>query len=275
MSSNSFVFICICSLLLNCKNDRHKEMAEPTDEATEKPNFKNKGHQLIYNMVQKVGDYHQLKDKRDVSYTYTYTTPDGKRDISEEKYIFDDELSYGKYTTHQRTLPELEGIIEQGYDGETYWLKHKGELVDDEAALKRVAFNRPTNFYWFTMMQKLLDPGLNYEYLGETTIDSADYDIVKITFDSTYNKPKDIYQVYINKETSLIDQFLFTVADFNLMSPKLMQVEYTDVGGILIPSKRQYKDSTWDAEVTDAPWIYVAWTDINFGNGLTIEQFQK
>ena len=53
--------------------------------------FKNKAHELVYNMVQKVGSYEQLKAKKDVIYTYTYTTPDSRVDISTEKYLFEDE----------------------------------------------------------------------------------------------------------------------------------------------------------------------------------------
>ena len=54
------------------------------------------------------------------------------------------------------------------------------------------------------MMQKLLDPGLVYEYLGEEIINNKRYELVKITFASADGKPKDTYQIYINKETSLV-----------------------------------------------------------------------
>jgi hypothetical protein len=238
--------------------------------------FQNRGHELVFQTVNKVGDYATLRKKKDVIYTYTYQTPDGKADVSTEKYLFDGELSYGFYQQHERTFPDLEGDIEQGYDGSEYWLKHNGTLLEDPDRLKRVAFNRPTNFYWFAMFQKLLDPGLNYEYLGEKTSEGINYDVVKVSFDSPDGKPTDIYQLYINKTTALTDQFLFTVADFGVMEPPyLMQLEYEKVDGMLIPSKRQYKKSTWDAEVSDAPWISVNWSDIKFDNGLSVEDFKK
>lgn len=246
-----------------------------TKESVAAPEFENKGQQLVYDMVQKVGDYKSLRAKNDVVYTYTYQTPDGKTDISTEKYLFDGELSYGAYERHERTLPNLEGLIEQGFDGRTYWLKHKGVALNNEKYLKRVAFNRPTNFYWFTMMQKLLDPGVNYEYLKEATIDGTGYDVVKISFTSDDDKPTDIYQLYINKKTGLVDQFLFTVADFGVLeTPNLMTLEYEEVDGILLPTKRLYKKSTWNAEVSDAPWIKVTWSDMKFNNGLTKEDFK-
>ena len=262
------VLVLIC-LFASCKNDNQGQ------SSLNVPEFQNKGHELVFNMVTKVGDYNKLIEKHDVTYTYTYSTPDGKTNISTEKYIFDGEYSYGEYIQHEKTLPQLEGIIEQGYDGKEYWLKHNGEISTDESILKKVAFNRPTNFYWFTMMQKLLDPGLNYEYVGEKSINDNDYDIVKITFNSENQEPKDIYQLYINKKTSLVDQFLFTIVDFDIMTPKLMQVEYDEIEGVLIPTKRQYKNSTWDADIFDEPWVNATWTDIKFNTGITEKDFKK
>lgn len=266
----------LCLLLFSCGNRGSKDSTneqQPQQETT--PKFQNKAHELVYNMVQKVGTYTDLLEKKDVVYTYTYITPKNEKDISTEKYLFDGELSYGNYQQHERTLNQFEGPIEQGYDGENFWLKHQGEFIQDDEAMKRVKFNRPTNFYWFTMMQKLMDPGLNYEQLAEDTVDNKIYDVVKITFESQNEKPTDIYQLYINKETGLVDQFLFTVADFGkIETPLLMQLEYEEVDGFLIPTKRKYKLSTWDAEVTEAPWIHVNWTDIKFNNGLTKEDFQ-
>lgn len=236
--------------------------------------FQNKGHELVYKMTQKVGTYQDLQDYKDVSYTYTYTTPDGKSDVSQEKYIFDGELSYGDYVKHERTLSDLEGRVEQGYDGSTFWLKQDGKSLDDEKGLKRVTFNRKTNFYWFTMMQKLLDPGLNYEYIKEDTINGKIYDIVKVSFDSKEGKPTDIYQLYINQETLLVDQFLFTVMDFGVADPLLMKVEYEKVGKILIPASRKYTKADWEGKNLNDDWIIVSWTDIKFNTGMTKERFE-
>lgn len=261
----------------SCKNENSQESKKNIDETPVRNvvKFKNKGHELVYYMVQKVGDYGLLSKKKDVVYTYTYKTPNGATDVSTEKYLFDGELSYGAYKKHERTLNNYVGLIEQGYDGEAYWMKHQGEIIEDKMALKKVAFNRPTNFYWFAMMQKLLDPGLIYSYLGEKKIDGEDYDIVKVTFESQNNTPKDIYQLYINKETLLVDQFLFTVVDFNKMDPLLMRVKYENIEGILIPTKREYKASDWQAEVNDKPWVEVTWSDIKFNNNLKRSDFKK
>jgi hypothetical protein len=259
-----------------CKNTNKNEVKKVVIQKDTLNNFSNEGHQIIYNMVQKVGNYQQLRAKKDVVYTYIYTTPDGKTDISTEKYIFDGELSYGNYTKHERTLPNLKGSLEQSFDGNEYWLRANGKLVNDSEALMRVKFNRPTNFYWFTMFQKLLDPGLIYEYLGEKSSDNSNFDVVKVSFESENQKPTDIYQLYINKETGLVDQFLFTVADFGVIeTPYLMQVSYEKIDDFLIPTERKYKKSTWDAEITDAPWIFVNWKNIRFNTNLERKLFLK
>lgn len=261
---------------VSCTSASKKEVKSEVAQEEGSVNFQNKGHELIFKMVEKVGDYQKLRSKKDVVYTYTYTTPDGKEDISTEKYIFDGELSYGEYKKHARTLPQLEGTMEQGYDGTNYWLRVNGELVNDTSAIKRVMFSRPTNYYWFTMFQKLLDPGLRYEYLGEKQINHKNFDVVKVSFETSNDKPTDIYQLYINKETGIVDQFLFTVADFGVIEkPLLMEMDYEKVDEFLIPTKRRYKKSTWDAEVTDEPWTLVNWSNINYDNNLEIEEFEK
>ncbi|MEZ7497977.1 hypothetical protein QO200_04420 [Flavobacterium sp. Arc3] len=271
------VSITLGFLLVSCKNDNQSAKKQiPTDSITSTtPKFANKGHELVYNMVQKVGNFNALLDKKNVVYTYTYQTPDNKTDSVTEKYIFEGELSYGAYKKHERTLANLDGLVEQGYDGNEYWLKHKGKIIKDQDLLKTVIFNRPTNFYWFTMMQKLLDNGLFYEYLDEKTIDGIKYDVVKVTFQSKDDKPKDTYQLYINKETHLVDQFLFTVVDFGKMEPFLMKLEYENIEGLLLPTKRKYKKSNWDAEVTNEPWTLVNWSDIKFNTDLTKADFKK
>ncbi|WP_026815253.1 DUF6503 family protein [Arenibacter certesii] len=267
----NLLLIILSVFLLSCGNKEKTKLQK--EVATD---FQNKGHQLVYAMTQKVGDYRKLLDKKDVIYTYTYLTPDGKEDVVTEKYLFNGELSYGAYNKHERTLPQLEGLVEQGFDGSEFWLKHNGNILNDESLLKGVVFNRPTNFYWFTMMQKLMDKGLKYEYLGDEKINDVEYDIVKVTFDIAGKKTSDTYQLYINKETELVDQFLFTVADYDVIeNPYLMKLEYENIDGLLLPTIRKYKKSTWNADITDEPWIKVTWTNIKLGNGLTKEDFRK
>lgn len=84
------------------------------------------------------------------------------------------------------------------------------------------------------------------------------------------------YQVYLNRETGLVDQFLFTVVDFGVEeTPYLMQLEYEEIDGLLIPTVRRYVQANWEGEPLGDSWIKVNWTDVSFNNGLTTEIFQK
>ena len=235
---------------------------------SEDPSFQNKGHELVYQMTEETGSYESLLNLTDVVYQYTYRTPDGKEDISTESYIFDGELSHAIYSKHERSLPELEGEIEQGFDGTNFWINVNGKASSDEKAIESVTFTRKTNFYWFTMMQKLLDPGIIYEYLEQTTVSDHNYDVVKISFESEDDAPTDIYQLYINTETHLVDQFLFTVASKGVFDPLLMKVTYEEFEGVKLPTYRKYTKSDWEANVIKEAWIEEISSDLKFNQGL-------
>ena len=237
--------------------------------------FQNKGHELIYKMSQETGSYQDLLKLKDVVFKYTYRTPDQKEDISIESYIFNGELSHGNYSKHERTLPDLKGKMQQAYNGTSFWINLDGQEVNTNNAIESATFTRKTNFYWFAMMQKLLDPNINYEYLGQNNIEDKLYDVVKITFKTQNDEASDIYQVYINPKTHLIDQFLFTIVSKNVTDPILMRVTYKNVQGILIPTYRKYTKSNWNANVINDVWVEEISEDIKFNQNLNIALFNN
>lgn len=264
------LIILLSAFFFSCKNTPIVDKPVVLEE-----NFQNKGHQIIYNTVTKIGDLQSLAfEKKDVIYTRTLHKWGGLSDVSLEKYLFNGELSYGKYYQHEHTLPNLSGTIEQGYNGKTHWIKNNGHIVSDMHSIAEAKANRTSNFYWFVFIQKLLDPGLFYHHIGVTTIDEEHYDIVRITIDPTGLTSTNVYQLYINQETSLIDKLVYDSDDFEAeYRPRLFLLEYESIDGVLIPTKRKYKKSNWNAEISDKPWTYETWSDISFENGLTIEDF--
>ena len=251
------------------KEVKTQEASEAIPTEVEKvPEFQNKGHELVYIMAQESGDYEDLKNLKDVVYHYTYRTPDQKEDISIESYIFEGELSHGKYIKHERTLADIDGSIEQAFNGSEFRIKIDGELSMDSSAIEATTFTRKTNFYWFAMMQKLLDPGIKYEYLGQDSVLDINYDVVKVTFESADNSPTDTYQLYINPETHLVDQFLFTVVSKGVNDPILMRVTYEKFDGVQIPTYRKYTKSDWEATVINDVWVEEISKDIKFNQGL-------
>ncbi len=266
--SKSIMVIIFSMLLTACGNKEAKTKETTKTVEVQMPEFQNKGHELVYKMIQEAGSYKDLLNLKDIVFNYTYRTPDQKEDISIESYIFDGELSHATYLKHERTLPDLKGKMQQGFNGKDFWLKIDGQEITDSTAIASVTFTRKTNFYWFAMMQKLLDPGINYEYLGQDNIEDKLYDIVKITYSTAEDVASDTYQLYINPETHLVDQFLFTVVSKNVTDPLLMRVEYENVDGILLTTYRKYTKSDWEANVINEAWVEEITKDIKFNQNL-------
>ena len=80
--------------------------------------------------------------------------------------------------------PKRKDTITEAYNGKDTWVRVNKKTSDDSKKIRFASFVRKTNFYWFTMFQKLSDPGLIYEYIGAANEDGKNYDIVKISFES-------------------------------------------------------------------------------------------
>ena len=262
------IVIIFSTFLVACGNKEAKTKENAKKVEAQMPEFQNKGHELVYKMTQETGGYQDLLNLKDIVFNYTYRTPDQKEDISIESYIFDGELSHGTYLKHERTLPDLKGKMQQGYNGKDFWLKIDGQEITDSTAIASVIFTRKTNFYWFAMMQKLLDPGINYEYLGQESAVGKIYEVVKITFASADDVATDTYHLYINPKTHLVDQFLFTVVSKNVTDPILMRVEYENIDGVLLTTYRKYTKSDWKANVINDVWVEEITKDIKFNQDL-------
>jgi len=233
---------------------------------------------LVEKMVEAVGGKDRFYALGDVQFTYDYhALNENKRDVSQERYIFDGELSWAKYSIRQMyAFPQLEGELIQGFDGKKSWALLNGKAIHGDPQIYKMAvFVRKTNYYWFTMMFKLLDEGLIYEHLGTKQIDGNNYNLVKVAFESGVGDVQDTYILYINADSHLVDRFLFTVMDFGMAEPFMMMVEYDEVSGVKIPSKRRYVASDWEGNPKDDNWIAVNWTDIKFNNGFEKSMFTE
>ncbi|GGW60732.1 hypothetical protein GCM10008085_10290 [Winogradskyella epiphytica] len=172
-------------------------------------------------------------------------------------------------------MPKLKGEMEQGYNGKDFWIKINGQEVSETEAIEAVTFTRKTNFYWFAMMQKLLDPGINYDYLGQKTIEGDNYEVVKVSFESPESIATDTYQLYINPKTQLVDQFLFTVVSKEVTDPLLMRVNYEQIDGVYLTTYRKYTKSDWEANVINDTWVEELSKNIKFNQNLNKDLFNK
>lgn len=269
------IFLGLAVVLFSaCQQNTTTPIQKETETVGDTPDFQNKGHELVYHSAQKMGSYQELQAQKDVVYTYTYRTPDGKEDVSVEQYIFEGELSKAIYSKHQRTFPEMEGEMVQYYNGKQAWMLMDGKELKDEKAVGRAHFTRKTNFFWFAMMQKVLDPGVVYKYLREEKLDGKTYDVVEMAYDVPAGQVSDVYHLYINRANKMIDQFLFTVVDFGVVEkPLLMKVKLEKMNGLMLPTYRKYAKANWDGAVLNEDWVEEICTDVKFNQQLDRADF--
>jgi hypothetical protein len=231
---------------------------------------------LVMKVVEEAGGVDALHERKDVEYTYLYRRAGTATvDLSLERYVFDGEKSWALYRLHEGLHTSGPGPVVQGYDGSSTWQTVAGVRSKDPKSLARADFLRKTNFYWFAMTFKLLDPGVRYTYEGKKKVDATMYETVKIGFDEGVGDVSDTYVLYINPENWRVDQFLFTVLDFGKTDPFLMKVEYERIDGVLLPVKRRYAPSSWSGEVSDsAQWTDEVSIGVRFNNGFDDSLFE-
>ncbi|MGH1339185.1 MAG: DUF6503 family protein [Aureispira sp.] len=230
--------------------------------------------QIVADMVQALGGKEAFYNLGNVTYDYEYRDPNTLMTlIGKETYVFDGELSSGQYTEH--SLLGANGKVVEGYDGKEAWVKFNGQLSTDEKANGVARFLRKTNYYWFAMFFKLQDEGLNLQHVGTKKVEGREYDLIKVTFESTIGDAQDTYLLYINKQTKLIDQFLFTVVSFGVTAPNLMKVHYETINGIKVPTERVYIGSNWDGEIIGEKWVTTYWKNVQFNTSIDPAIFTK
>lgn len=209
-------------------------------------------------------------------YTYIYRRPDGTMDLSLERYRFDGELSWARYIIHEIFVsPDVEGDVIQGFDGKSSWVIIDGVPTEDPKVVRLAAFGRRTNYYWFAMMPKLLDPGVRHDYQGTRTVDGITYDLIHVTFDKSVGASTDRYLLYVNQKTGLVDRFLFTVVDLKMTKPYLMKVTNEEVDGLLLPTGRKYVPSAWDRKPAHQDWVNEIMVGIHFSNRFSVRDFER
>lgn len=230
---------------------------------------------LVADAVAAVGGADQLRALGDVEYVYVYRAATGKTDVSVERYAFDGELSWARFAVRDNVvLPDLAGELVQGFNGRQAWSTLNGRRLEDQAALGLAGFLRKTNYYWFTMMFKLLDPGVQHSYEGVRQVGDERYDTVRMTFEAGVGDASDTYLLYINPQTHRVDRFLFTVMAFGRSEPLMMEVRYEPVAGLMLPTYRRYAPSSWQGEVAgDAAWAEEISLAVRFGNGFPRSAF--
>ncbi|GEM_PF-5178216 len=76
--------------------------------------FKSTLNQKAVDLIQKMeevnGGWEKLRSKKNVEFTYVYKDEQKGTDVSIERYVFDDELSWGDYLQHEvNVFPDEKG----------------------------------------------------------------------------------------------------------------------------------------------------------------------
>ncbi|WP_420320049.1 DUF6503 family protein [Flagellimonas sp.] len=270
-------------LLASCgqKNKKVEMAPETVVEAVEKAPIydTNQPKTMLAAIEHAHGGWNDLWKKGDVEYTYTYHSPaNDKKDVSVERYIFSTEASYGKYSRHEiNVMPETEGEVIQYFNGEETVVLVNGEKIEDPQANAVGDFLRKANHFWFVMPYKLNDSGTITTYQGQEEYNGTTYDKLHVTYDPevTGKEQNDIYILYINPETKLINRFYFSLPFLGVNEPVIIaNYEYENIDGQLISSKRTYFLPGEQGYAED-PSIVQTLTNVKFGNGFTTETIQQ
>jgi hypothetical protein len=234
---------------------------------------------LIAKVVEANGGKKALLKLKDVSFDYTFKVKDNNiEDISKERYIFNGEVSYADYTKRQvYALPQMPGDkYTQFFNGTSSISKIDGKKITEQQPAFIGHILRKTNYYWFTMMFKLSDPGVNHKMLPSRSVDGISYKVVEMTFGENIGESsKDKYILYINPDTYLIDQFLYNATGFGVTEPSIMKVKYEKVDGIYLSTYRKYAPADWDGNKLEGPWTEQYTKNVKFNNGYNLENIQS
>lgn len=226
-------------------------------------------------MEKAYGGWNALRRKKDVEYHYAYTVPEGKADISTERYIFEDEISFGHYTRHEiNTLPTEKGIVTHLFDGEKTRMTLNETAVENERTVSIAQFVRRANYFWFVMPYKLNDPGTIAKYLGTEVYKGTTYDKLEVTYDPsvTGKEKNDIYILYINQDTKMIDRFYFSLPFLGIDAPLIIaEYNYEAMEDQKIAVTRNYFLPNTNGSYDTEPSITQTLSQIKFNNGFTNE----
>ncbi len=214
----------------------------------------NEGESLIQEMLVAMGGLDKYQNLKDVTYTYTYRDMvSGVQDVSIEKYLYEGELAWAKYTEHSKNIyPESSGPVTEAWNGQDVWQIVEDTLVTNPGALKMVKFGRNTSFFWFNMMYKMLDDGSRHKLLPNRNFDGKEYQIVEVTYEENIGDAQDKFMLYINPASKLTEHFLFSNTFFSKMAPpRMMHIEFATYEGLKFPKRQWYEPADWEGNILE------------------------
>jgi hypothetical protein len=118
-----------------------------------------------------------------------------------------------------------------------------GQSVADPKDLLTLGYRRFINdTYWLLMGFKSFDPGVSRAYEGEKT-DAAGrvFDVVRFSFDKVGLTPGDVYWMWVNRDTGLVEQWHMKLEGDKQDDPPSVVTfrDYRRFGNLLISTRRE------------------------------------
>ncbi|WP_299530650.1 DUF6503 family protein [Ulvibacterium sp.] len=129
---------------------------------------------------------------------------------------------------------------EVGFDGKVAWAVPDASEVSGKSA----AFYYNLDFYFIGLPFLLKDPGVNISYAGKTVINDRTFESLKVTFGSEVGlTPEDVYYLYIDPETNLMEILTYSVSYFDKENSKVSSAkvysDYRRIQGLMMPHKME------------------------------------
>ena len=87
---------------------------------------------------------------------------------------------------------------------------------------------------------------------------------MQLSYEPGIGDVSDTYTLYINPETHLIDRFYFTVMEFGITDPILMEVDYKQFKGVKLPVTRKFSAVVPNIGTMNIVEVMI---DLKFNNG--------
>jgi hypothetical protein len=185
---------------------------------------------------------------RDVEYRMTVTRPNASRNTWLERYIFENERSYGK-----------SGDLEQYFDGAAT----RSTSRDPGAR-----WDRKRNYFLFTMPFKFLDSGFRYKSHGIERFNGQQYHVVDATAEQGVGDSTEPFRLFIDVQSKLVSRLLyFEKKTTTKPVPILMVNSYEEISGVQIATTRIHHQTNWSGTLIGKKLIEEKIEAVRFWNG--------
>ncbi len=159
--------------------------------------------------------------------------------------IFGEDLIWDKWTGRFRWQGDSTVVLMNIHTMEGRAFRHGNEIIPADDLLASAYRDWINAGYWLLMPYKLKDSGVTLGYKGEEMMpDGKEAHVLTLRFDGVGVTPDNGYDVYVGKESGLVQQWSY-YANADAAEPNFTRTweGYRNYGGILLSDTRKYPES--------------------------------